>query len=54
MLFRSLRLFEKYDENTWNDIKSQTQFHKLTYKFEKSKEKISGTYYDILFKQKED
>ena len=49
-----LRLFEKYDENTWNDIKSQTQFHKLTYKFEKSKEKISGTYYDILFKQKED
>lgn len=28
-----LRLFDKYDEDTWNAIKSQTPFHKLTYKF---------------------
>lgn len=28
-----LRLFEQYDENVWDDIKKQTPFHKLSYKF---------------------
>lgn len=44
-----LRLFEKYDENCWNAIKEQTCFHKLTYKFEPSKEELKGTYYQVLF-----
>ncbi len=46
-----LRLFEKYDEETWNAIKAQTPFHKLSYKFDKEKAKRCGTYYDQLFKR---
>lgn len=44
-----LRLFEQYDEACWYAIKGQTQFHKLTYKFNGEKEKMKGTYYDVLF-----
>ena len=40
-----LRLFDQYDEKTWAAIKSQTQFHKLTYKFGEEKQKEQGTYY---------
>lgn len=44
-----LRLFDKYDEETWNAIKEQTPFHKLTYKFDKENEIIKDTYYQHLF-----
>lgn len=41
-----LRLFDVYDETMWNAIKSQTQFHKLTYKFDKSQlSKSEETFY---------
>lgn len=43
-----LRLFHQYDEKMWNAIKDQTQFHKLSYKFEKQKIEKKGTYYDVL------
>lgn len=44
-----LQLFEQYDEDTWNIIKKQTMFHKLTYKLDEEKIKISGTYYKKIF-----
>ena len=43
-----LRLFDQYDEKMWATIKSQTQFHKLTYKFSEEKQKEQGTYYRVL------
>lgn len=43
-----LRLFDKYDEETWIAIKEQTPFHKLTYKFDAKLLDIKGTYYDSL------
>lgn len=43
-----LRLFDRYDEKAWAAIKSQTQFHKLTYKFSEEKQKEQGTYYMVL------
>lgn len=45
-----LRLFQPYDENIWNATKNMTCFHKLTYKFEESESKKSGTYYDVLLR----
>ena len=48
-----LRLFDKYDEELWGVIKGQTSIHKLTYKFSKEQEMITGTYYDTLFKQEQ-
>ena len=30
-----LRLFDEFDENTWNAVKQMTPIHKLTYKFDK-------------------
>ena len=44
-----LRLFDQYDEKTWTAIKSQTQFHKLTYKFDDNKIYPYTTYYDAIF-----
>lgn len=44
-----LRLFDKYDEETWNAIKKQTPFHKLTYKFDKNQVYNDTSYYRILF-----
>lgn len=43
-----LRLFEQYDEEIWNAIKSQAQFHKLSYKFSDEKVKIVNTYYQNI------
>jgi hypothetical protein len=43
-----LRLFEQYDENIWNAVKTQTPLHKLTYKFDKGQEKLKYTYYDVI------
>lgn len=45
-----LRLFEQYDEEMWNAIKSQTQFHKLTYKLKSLEGKTSNTYYDVIIR----
>lgn len=45
-----LRLFEKYDEDTWRALNEQTVFHKLSYKFEDEQFEQSGTYYDVLLK----
>ena len=44
-----LRLFEPYDGKTWESVKEQTPFHKLSYKFDKKNIDIKGTYYDVLF-----
>ena len=44
-----LRLFDQYDEKTWEAIKSQTQFHKLTYKFDDRKIYHYTAYYDVIF-----
>lgn len=40
-----LRLFDLYNEITWNAIKEQTPFHKLTYKFDNCQTDLKGTYY---------
>lgn len=40
-----LRLFDKYDEDIWDNIKLQTPFHKLTYKFNDRDTKKEGTFY---------
>ncbi len=45
-----LRLFDSYDERTWNAIKQQTCFHKLTYKFDAESESLCGTYYERILK----
>ena len=44
-----LRLFDKYDENIWNETKKLTSFHKLSYKFESNKFTIKNTFYDEIF-----
>ena len=44
-----LRLFEKYDEETWDAIKEQTQFHKLTYKFSAEETNKESTFFKVLF-----
>lgn len=45
-----LRLFEEYDEETWNAIKNQTPFHKLTYKFDIEMLNKPKTYYGNLLR----
>lgn len=45
-----LRLFEDYDENIWNALKDTCSIHKLTYKFDKEKELLKGSYYEKIFK----
>lgn len=46
-----LRLFDQFDEKIWNAVKTQTNFHKLSYKFEIDQVEIQGTYYDVLFNE---
>ena len=48
-----LRLFDKYDENIWRAIKSQTPFHKLTYKFEIEDTRKKDTYYKAIIESRE-
>ena len=43
-----LRLFEQYDETIWVEIKKQTSFHKLTYKFRQEETEKKYTYYNVL------
>ena len=45
-----LRLFEQYEERMWIAIKSQTPFHKLTYKFQENNTQIKGTFYEKILK----
>lgn len=44
-----LRLFDIFDEKTWDSIRTQTPFHKLSYKFKDGQEKRKGTFYKALF-----
>ena len=46
-----LRLFDEYDEETWNAIKEQTPFHKLTYKFDNSETLKTNTYYQRIMEK---
>lgn len=40
-----LRLFEQYDDATWNAIKQTSPFHKLSYKFPADSAEKKNTYY---------
>lgn len=44
-----LRLFDKYDEYMWNEIKNMTCFHKLSYKLDTKSLEIKDTYYKNIF-----
>lgn len=44
-----LRLFDQYNEEIWEAIKCQISLHKLSYKFEKEKFNLKGTYYEVIF-----
>lgn len=46
-----LRLFDQYDEGTWNAIKEQTPFHKLSYKLDNMRLDDSDTFYYKLVKE---
>lgn len=46
-----LRLFEQYDKRMWESIKTQTPFHKLSYKFEKEQCELAGTYYSKIINE---
>ncbi len=48
-----LRLYKQYDKDIWNAVKQMTCFHKLTYKLNNSEKIKKGTYYDVLFRHKE-
>jgi len=43
-----LRLFKQYDGIIWNELKKQTVFHKLSYKFDEDNYRIKNTYYDVI------
>lgn len=43
-----LRLFDQYDEDIWNAINEQSSVHKLSYKLEKAKMEVEGTYYKYI------
>lgn len=45
-----LHLFDKYDEDFWNDLKRMTCFHKLTYKLAEKDMEKSGTYYENIIR----
>lgn len=47
-----LRLFDEFDENTWNAVKQMTPIHKLTYKFDKENALKKDTYFDVIFTSK--
>lgn len=46
-----LRLFEPYDEVIWNEIKKQTSFHKLSYKFDNDAFNKADTYYKKILEK---
>lgn len=45
-----LRLFDKYNESIWKSIRSQTPFHKLTYKFNEKASLNTRTYFRRIIK----
>lgn len=45
-----LRFFDEYDDDTWNVIKAQTPFHKLSYKFSSEQTKKENTFYKVIMK----
>lgn len=44
----SLRLFDEYDDEIWNAIKTQSPFHKLTYKYNNLQSSKQGTFFNIV------
>ncbi len=44
-----LRLFEPYSDEIWQATRTQTPFHKLSYKFSQSEFEKENTYYTTLF-----
>lgn len=48
-----LHLFERYDNQYWEDLKRMTCFHKLSYKLDAEKMKIKGSYYDQIINNQE-
>lgn len=46
-----LRIFEKYDNNMWQAITTQTPFHKLSYKFTDEDTMKKGTNYEKIVAQ---
>ncbi len=42
------RLFDTYDEKIWDAIKSQTPFHKLTYKYNDEQAALENTFYQAI------
>lgn len=47
-----LKLFDEYDERIWEGIKEQTAIHKLTHKYNREKEMLEGTFYDVLLNRR--
>lgn len=43
-----LHLFDKYDEQLWNDLLRMTCFHKLSYKLDPVKTELQDTYYQFI------
>ncbi|HFU3701879.1 TPA: capsular polysaccharide synthesis protein [Streptococcus suis] len=46
-----LRLFDEYDEEIWNSVKSQTPLHKLTYKYTTVDTQRLGTFYRKIIRK---
>lgn len=46
-----LHLFDKYNDNLWEDWKKQTCFHKLSYKFNNNDTEKEGTFYEVIIKK---
>lgn len=49
-----LRLFKKFDIDTWEALKNMCCFHKLSYKFPVEEFEKKGTYYDILLNREQE
>lgn len=47
-----LHLFDKYDEQYWNDLRNMSCFHKLSYKLDEEKLSKKGTYFDVLINER--
>jgi len=46
-----LRLFETYDDATWQAAREMTPFHKLSYKFTDAQAQLPDTYYKHILRQ---
>lgn len=43
-----LRLFERYDDDCYKELKRICPFHKLSYKLKQESTALKGTYYDVI------